>query len=106
MDAESRRFVRTRANHRCEYCGIHQRLYRDFAFHITSSILSGLDPESGELTRLFHPRTDHWSDHFEMAANGQLIGLTDVGRTTVHVLNMNSEIRTRIRQEMATLGEE
>ena len=68
--------------------------------------LSGLDPESGELTRLFHPRTDRWSDHFEMAGNGQVIGLTDVGRTTVHLLDMNSEIRTRIRQEMATLGDE
>ncbi len=41
-----------------------------------------------------------------MAGNGQVIGLTDVGRTTVHLLDMNSEIRTRIRQEMATLGDE
>ena len=34
MDAGSRRYVRTRAEHRCEYCRIYQRLYPDFAFHI------------------------------------------------------------------------
>ena len=34
MDAETRQLVRTRANHRCEYCGIHQCIYPDFAFHI------------------------------------------------------------------------
>ncbi len=39
-----------------------------------------------------------------MTGNGQVIGLTDVGRTTVHLLDI--EIRTRIRQEMATLGDE
>jgi hypothetical protein len=26
--------------------------------------LSGLDPQTGELTRLFHPRQDRWQDHF------------------------------------------
>ena len=97
MDAGSRRYVRTRAEHRCEYCRIYQRLYPDFAFHIEHIVakqhggideldnlalschlcnskkgpnLSGLDPESGDLTRLFHPRTDRWSDHFEMIGNG------------------------------------
>jgi 5-methylcytosine-specific restriction endonuclease McrA len=34
MDAETRQLVRSRANQRCEYCGIHQRIYPDFAFHI------------------------------------------------------------------------
>jgi 5-methylcytosine-specific restriction endonuclease McrA len=26
--------------------------------------IAGLDPETGELVRLFHPRTDKWADHF------------------------------------------
>ncbi len=34
MDEETKRFVRTRANERCEYCQIHQRIYPDFTFHI------------------------------------------------------------------------
>jgi hypothetical protein len=27
--------------------------------------LSGLDPETGALVRLFHPRQDQWDEHFE-----------------------------------------
>ena len=68
--------------------------------------LSSLDPETGLLTRLFHPRTDRWSEHFRATENGHIIGITDVGRTTVHLLEMNSEIRTRIRREIRRLGEE
>lgn len=30
--------------------------------------LCGIDPESGEMTRLFHPRTDDWSAEFELGA--------------------------------------
>lgn len=133
MDAETRELVRQRANGRCEYCTISQRIYPDFAFHIEHVVarqhgggdegdnlalschlcnskkgpnLSGIDPDTGELTRLFHPRTDVWRDHFQHAENGQIIGITDVGRTTTRLLGMNSEIRTRIRREMLRLGGE
>lgn len=133
MDAETRQLVRTRANQRCEYCGIHQRIYPDFTFHIEHIVarqhgggdeldnlalschlcnskkgpnLSGLDPDAGVPTRLFHPRTDRWTDHFQAAENGHVIGITDVGRTTVHLLDMNSEIRARIRRETLRLGQE
>jgi hypothetical protein len=27
--------------------------------------IAGIDPDSGRMERLFHPRTDAWSDHFE-----------------------------------------
>jgi hypothetical protein len=37
----------------------------------TGPNLSGLDPESGALVRLFHPRQDRWDEHFER--NGVLI---------------------------------
>lgn len=133
MDEETRRFVRARAKERCEYCGIHQRLHPDFTFHIEHIVakqhgggdgadnlalschlcnskkgpnLSGLDPDTGLLTRLFHPRTDPWNEHFRIAEAARIIGLTDVGRTTIHLLDMNSEIRTRIRVEIRRLGEE
>ena len=83
MDAETSRLVGARANEHCEYCGIHQRIYPDFAFHIEHVVarqhgggddldnlasschlcnskngpnLSGLDPETG--TRRFHLRKD------------------------------------------------
>jgi hypothetical protein len=28
--------------------------------------VAGIDPESGLIVRLFHPRTDRWTDHFRM----------------------------------------
>jgi hypothetical protein len=59
--------------------------------------LSGLDPESGALVRLFHPRRDEWDEHFER--NGVLIvGRTAVGRATVGLLKMNTSDRRRLRE--------
>jgi hypothetical protein len=62
-----------------------------------------MDPETGELTRLFTPRTDNWNHHFGIQA-GRIVGLTPVGRTTVYVLNMNhpDRIRTRVELEPET----
>lgn len=50
--------------------------------------LSGIDPQTGENTRLFHPRNDAWDDRFPW--NGpEILGLTAIGRTTIDVLRMN-----------------
>ncbi len=40
--------------------------------------LSGLDPDTGALTRLFHPRTDRWTDHVQAAENGRVRMLAEV----------------------------
>jgi len=61
--------------------------------------LAGMDSTTGELTRLFNPRTDTWNQHFRIQA-GRVIGLTPVGRTTVYVLNMNRPDRVRVRIEL------
>jgi len=60
--------------------------------------LSGLDPESGALVRLFHPpRQERWDEHFER--NGVLIaGRTAVGRATAGLLKMNATDRRRLRE--------
>jgi hypothetical protein len=50
--------------------------------------LAGIDPETGQITRLFHPRKDVWHAHFKWAG-AELIGLTAEGRTTVLVLGIN-----------------
>jgi hypothetical protein len=56
-----------------------------------------LDPESGALVRLFHPRQDQWDEHFER--NGVIIvGRTAIGRATVGLLKMNAADRRRIRE--------
>jgi hypothetical protein len=55
---------------------------------IRARTLRGLTPHTGELTRLFHPRTDEWHRHF--AWNGSEIQpLTAIGRVTLSVLFMN-----------------
>ena len=66
--------------------------------------LAGIAPDTGALTRLFHPRTDVWEEHFRLDENGQILGLTAIGRTTAYVLDMNSEIRIHIRQEILRLA--
>ena len=51
-----------------------------------------VDPETGEETPLFNPRTQRWSDHFRWADDGlQIIGLTPVGRATVVALHLSSD---------------
>lgn len=123
MDAATRRFVRRRAKDRCEYCQLHQDqspLASLQVEHIIprkhggtdaeanlamacidcnlakSSDLAGLDPATGALTELFHPRRHRWSDHFEWQGF-YIVGRTAIGRTTVNVLKMNSEEQIQLR---------
>jgi len=65
--------------------------------------IAGLDPYTGELTRLFHPRTDQWADHFEWDAV-RLRGKTPIGRTTVAVLAPNDADSIAVRQALRDEG--
>ena len=125
MDATTRSRVRDRAENCCEYYRIHQQ-HSIITFHVEHIVaqqlhgsndeanlalachfckrhkgpnLAGLDPTTGELTRLFNLRTDTWSQHFQIQA-GRIIGLTPVGRTTVYVLHMNRPERVCLRLEL------
>ncbi len=61
--------------------------------------VAGLDPETGDLTRLFDPRHEEWRDHFAWTESGdRIIGLTATGRATVTVLNLNRLSLVRARQ--------
>ena len=62
-----------------------------------------LDPDTGELTRLFHPRRDEWQEHFTSQVSGQIESLTPVGRTTARVLNMNDERRVQLRKAILAM---
>lgn len=124
--------VRRRAGSRCEYCRLPQSAFRR-GFHTEHIVarqhggstnpdnlafacwscnlkkgpnLSGIDPETGEITVLFHPRKDEWPEHFS-AQVGTLIplgveirGLTAMGRATVRVLGLNEEMRQMVRYEL------
>jgi hypothetical protein len=64
--------------------------------------IAGLDPKTGELTALFNPRVDEWSEHF-IWDGVWLRGRTAVGRTTVTVLDINHvdslAVRKALREE-------
>ena len=131
MKQALRRQVRERAGHRCEYCRLKQEHEPDRPFHIEHIIatkhrggdgfanlalacqlcnllkgpnLSSIDPDTEELVRLFHPRKDVWEDHFRL--DGAMIaGVTDIGRTTAWLLEMNSDDRVELRGTLIELRE-
>jgi len=130
MDDELRSYVRARAGNRCEYCHIRQEHDPFYAFPIDHVIaaqhrgptvadnlalsclrcnsrkgpnIASLDPVSGELVRLFHPRQDRWSDHFEWSGP-RLIGLTGIGRATAELLAINHPDAILLRESLIEEG--
>jgi hypothetical protein len=65
--------------------------------------LSSIDPETGDMCRLFHPRRDQWHQHFELR-RGEILALTPVGRVTVRLLRLNRPERTSEREIMIRAG--
>ena len=123
MDKATRQAVRVRAGNRCEYCQLHQDDSPLAILHIEhirplkhggtddlqnlalacidcnlgkASNLTGIDPDTGRITELFHPRRDLWDEHFAWQGI-HIVGKTPVGRTTIHVLNMNPDDQLALR---------
>jgi len=123
MRSETREFVRSRAADRCEYCGLHEEDSPAVSHQIEHVIprkhggtdetdnlalaciacnlykgpnLSGIDPSTGEMTAIFHPRQDQWPEHFVFDGL-DIVGLTSKGRTTVAVLRLNDPVHLRLR---------
>jgi 5-methylcytosine-specific restriction endonuclease McrA len=117
-----RKLVKERAGDRCEYCGLHQD-HSLMSFHVEHIIprqhggasvsenlalacpgcnlhkgpnLTGIDPDTGEVSRLFHPRQDVWEEHFQAVAT-RITGQTTIGRTTAWLLAMNDEDQLQLR---------
>ena len=64
-----------------------------------------LDPASGEVTPLFHPRNATWSEHFRWTVDGDhIIGLTATGRATVVALRLNRPALVRARRRWVAVG--
>ena len=105
MDAALVRLVHERARECCEYCRLPQA-YSVLTFEVDHVIarkhggrtvpgnlalscfycnspkgrnIAGLDPRTGRLTRLFHPRRHRWARHFRWDGP-VLVGRTPVGR--------------------------
>lgn len=116
------RDVRRRAQDRCEYCHLAASVYSTSIISLRASMegltvlenlafaclhcnkhkgpnIAGTDPNTGELIRLFHPRTDHWDEHFEWTG-AALTGKTAIGRATIHVLAINSPDFLAVREAL------
>ena len=65
--------------------------------------IAGVDPDTKEVVRLFHPRQGQWKDHFEWQG-AILVGRTPVGRATIDVLAINLPHRVRLRQMLILEG--
>ncbi|BAY19267.1 hypothetical protein NIES21_51270 [Anabaenopsis circularis NIES-21] len=120
-----RRLVEERANYKCEYCLLPTKVafFPHKIDHIIAekhggktdaenlaltcwrcnrhkgTDLGSFDPQTGVFSFLFNPRTQQWSEHFSFSEL-TIVGLTDVGRTTVHLLQMNNEERIAERQRL------
>lgn len=128
MDAALRQRVRERANDCCEYCRLPAFVSRQ-EFHVEHVVarfhggsdklenlalacprcnqrkgtnLGGLDPDTGAATALFHPRRDVWRDHF-VTAGARIVGRTPIGRTSVWILDLNTEDRLKIREALVSV---
>jgi hypothetical protein len=64
--------------------------------------LAGIDPRTGSIVRLFHPRRDKWDRHFRWRG-AMLLGRTRTARATIAVLGIN--LRHRIALRRALIGE-
>lgn len=129
IPAALRRRVTKRPGGRCEYCGLAQA-GQEATFHVDHVIplASGgttksanlalacvscslrkaararaVDPLTGALVALFHPRKHAWQDHFRWDGV-MLTGLTPTGRATVEALQINRPLILAIRAEEAALG--
>jgi len=129
MDATLAEVVRRRAATRCEYCQLPEaascvpfeidhiisKKHRGptsgenlalTCFYCNSHKgpnIAGVDPESGALSRLYHPRTDRWDDHFRWN-RPVLLGITAVGRATIEVLCINAPDFVALRASLIREG--
>ena len=129
MDRALEEQVWKRARSRCEYCLFPAR-YTEAPFQIDHIIalkhggttiaanlalscyfcnsykgpnIASLDPDSGRLVRLFHPRKDRWADHF-LWDGPLLVGQTGVARATILVLWINHPVVVETRRLLIAEG--
>lgn len=131
VSEEVRKFVRDRANARCEYCQMpseciyaimqvdhikpQSRGGSDEAYNLcyacpNCNLAKGMsthapDPITGEMTALFDPRTQNWREHFVWEHDlATIAGLTANGRVSVVVLKMNEPESLSFRRLMVSIG--
>lgn len=125
-----RRQVVQRAAARCEYCRLHQddSFFTHEVDHIYAekhlgptlewnlcvacadcnrfkgSDLCSIDPATGDLVALFHPRRDRWEAHFSLVDTGEIVTRTAQGRVTARLLRFNRLDVMADRARLIALG--
>jgi hypothetical protein len=127
--ADLARFVRDRAENRCEYCRMHQSL-QVATFHIehvVPEVVGGLteggnlalacptcnlkkgkrviavDPMTGATVAFFNPRNQAWDDNFEWS-DIAIVGTTAIGRAAISAPDLNHDRRKNIRKAERAFG--
>lgn len=67
------------------------------------SDIASIEPDTGEITALFNPRRDRWSEHFQIE-NGQFLPLTAMGAVTIRLLQLNRIDRLEERKLLIQAG--
>jgi 5-methylcytosine-specific restriction endonuclease McrA len=131
MDRQTRQAVIQRASNRCEYCMQPQGPTPYITFHVEHVFaqqhvlddsldnlalacpdcnfhkgpnLTTIDPVSRKIMNLFHPRLDHWPNHF-FFEGAILRHSTEIGRATIWLLQLNKESRLELRRLLMDSGE-
>jgi len=125
IEASLRALVRERAEGRCEYCQVpgNVTLVEHEIDHIIAvkhgglatpenlalcctvcnkhkgTDIASLDPATGSIVSLFHPRKQRWADHFLMR-EAEIVPQTPEGRVTVRLLQLNRSARLKERKIM------
>jgi len=67
---------------------------------------TGVDPLTGQIAPLYHPRQQSWTEHFAWNEDCTLIiGLTPTGRATVATLQLNKPGLVNLRRILYAAGE-
>lgn len=129
ISPEIRQAVAARANFVCEYCLIAEAdaYFRFQVEHIISrkhggaselenlalacvfcnrhkgSDIASLKPETGDLVRLYNPRTMRWREHFRLK-EVVIEPLTEIGEATIRILQMNHDDQILERQVLSRRG--
>lgn len=61
--------------------------------------LASVDPQTSEISLLFHPRKHVWDEHFALNPNGTFSGRTSTGRATIRLLKLNDLERMQGRAD-------
>lgn len=131
LPAAQKAAVKRAAHECCEYCGA-QEAYSPDNFSIEHiqpmakggtndfanlanacqgcnnrkyTLTEAIDPLTGELVPLYHPRQDRWEDHFAWNVEyTQMIGISPIGRATIAALDLNRHGVVNLRRVLRALG--